>query len=76
MYKVDPPGPGDHLAMHLAIDGWALFREGDEAKLQATAEEKKKAAADEARKEAQKQVNQRKEQAGERDNDMLTSWLQ
>lgn len=34
MYKVDPPGPGDHLAMHLAIDGWALFREGDEAKLQ------------------------------------------
>lgn len=56
MYKVDPPGPGDHLAMHLAIDGWALFREGDEAKLQATAEEKKKAAADEARKEAQKQV--------------------
>lgn len=56
MYKVDPPGPGDHLAMHLAIDGWALFREGDEAKLQATAEEKKKAAADEARKETQKQV--------------------
>lgn len=56
MYKIDPPGPGDHLAMHLAIDGWALFREGDEAKLQAAAEEKKKAAADEARKEAQKQV--------------------
>lgn len=55
-YKVDPPGPGDHLAMHLAIDGWALFREGDEAKLQAAAEEKKKAAADEARKAAQKQV--------------------
>lgn len=56
MYKVDPPGPGDHLAMHLAIDGWALFREGDEAKLQAAAEEKKKAAADEAKKEAQKQA--------------------
>ncbi|CAM9435129.1 unnamed protein product, partial [Ectocarpus sp. 4 AP-2014] len=56
MYKIDPPGPGDHLAMHLAIDGWALFREGDEAKLQATAEEKRKAAADEARKEAQKQA--------------------
>lgn len=59
MYKVDPPGPGDHLAMHLAIDGWALFREGDEAKLQATAEEKRKAAADEARKEAQKQASKR-----------------
>lgn len=56
MYKVDPPGPGDHLAMHLAIDGWALFREGDEAKLQTAAEEKKKAAADEARKVAHKQV--------------------
>lgn len=56
MYKVDPPGPGDHLALHLAIDGWALFREGDEAKLQAATEEKRKVAADEARKEAQKQV--------------------
>lgn len=56
MYKVDPPGPGDHLAMHLAIDGWALFREGDEAKLQAAAEERKKASADEAKKEAQKQA--------------------
>lgn len=56
MYKVDPPGPGDHLAMHLAIDGWALFREGDEAKLQTAAEEKRKAMADEARKAAQKQV--------------------
>lgn len=57
MYKVDPPGPGDHLAMHLALEGCALFREGDEAKLQAAAEEKRKAAADEARKEAQKQVS-------------------
>lgn len=61
MYKVDPPGPGDHLAMHLAIDGWALFREGDEAKLQAAAEEKKKASADEAKKEAQKQARNLKE---------------
>lgn len=58
MYKVDPPGPGDHLAMHLAIDGWALFREGDEAKLQAAAEEKRKAAADEAKKKAQKQARE------------------
>lgn len=71
MYKVDPPGPGDHLAMHLAIDGWALFREGDEAKLQATAEEKKKAAADEARKETQKQVTDK----WERGDDRKTQWV-
>ncbi|CAM9651396.1 unnamed protein product, partial [Hapterophycus canaliculatus] len=24
VYKIDPPGPGDHLAMHLAIDGQVL----------------------------------------------------
>ena len=56
MYKVDPPGPGDHLAMHLAIDGCALFRECDEAKLQAANEEQKKAAAEEAKEEFQKQA--------------------
>lgn len=52
---MDPPGPGDHLAMHLSIDGCALFREGDEAKHQAAEEEKKKAAEEEAIREIQKQ---------------------
>lgn len=54
-YKVDPPGPDDHLAMHLSIDGCALFREGEEAKLQAAEAENKKAAEEEAIKEIQKQ---------------------
>ena len=31
MYKVDPPGPGDQLAIHFSLDGCMLHKESPEA---------------------------------------------
>jgi dynein intermediate chain 1, axonemal len=42
MYKIDPPGPGDHLAVHFSMDGCLLFRDSDEAKQQIAYTEQKR----------------------------------
>jgi dynein intermediate chain 1, axonemal len=41
-YKMDPPGPGDHLALHFTMNGSALFKDSDEARQQVAYQEKKK----------------------------------
>lgn len=56
MYKVDPPGPGDHLAIHFSMDGSMLHKESDEAKAQEAAEAKKREDEEEARKLAQQEA--------------------
>ena len=35
MFKVDPPGPGDHLYMHLVKEGSAMHQDSEDAKSQA-----------------------------------------
>ncbi|KAG5177794.1 putative dynein intermediate chain [Tribonema minus] len=52
MYKIDPPGPGDHLAVHFSMDGCLLFRELDEAKQQLAYMEKKREEEEEAKRAA------------------------
>ena len=42
IFKVDPPGPDDHLMMHLAIDGAAMHDSTEEAKAQVHLEQAKK----------------------------------
>lgn len=41
MFKLDPPGNHDHLALHFSMDGCMLSRASDEAKMQEAAERKK-----------------------------------
>ncbi|CAM9173698.1 unnamed protein product, partial [Phaeothamnion confervicola] len=65
-YKMDPPGPGDHLAMHFSIDGSALHVDSDDAKAQEAYESKKREDEDEARKAAQQAASE----AGEDDVDV------
>jgi dynein intermediate chain 1 len=47
-YRVDPPGPGDHLKIHFSMDGSAMHRDSDDAKTDA----KMKLAEQEAKEEA------------------------
>jgi hypothetical protein len=42
---MDPPGPGDHLALHFSMNGSALFKDSDEARQQVAYQEKKKCVA-------------------------------
>jgi dynein intermediate chain 1 len=51
-YKMDPPGPGDHLAVHFSMDGPALFLESDAAKQQLAYEERHRNEKAEAQKAA------------------------
>jgi dynein intermediate chain 1 len=51
-YKVDPPGPGDHLKIHFTMDGSAMHKDSDDAKSQQQAETKKKDAEEEAKQAA------------------------
>jgi dynein intermediate chain 1 len=41
-YKVDPPGPDDHLKIHFQIDGAAMHKDSEGAKSQATREKERK----------------------------------
>jgi len=41
-YKIDPPGPGDHLKIHFSVDGSAMHKDSDEAKAQTSREAKRK----------------------------------
>lgn len=42
VYKIDPPGPGDHLAIHFSLDGCCLHVDSEEAKIQLQMEQKRK----------------------------------
>eukprot|EP00753_Platysulcus_tardus_P002773 PLAT11886.1.p2 GENE.PLAT11886.1~~PLAT11886.1.p2 ORF type:complete len:677 (+),score=331.33 PLAT11886.1:185-2032(+) len=42
MYKPEPPGPSDHLAIHFSMDGCVLHRSSEEGRLQLAAEEAKR----------------------------------
>ncbi|KAL7995424.1 putative WD40/YVTN repeat-like-containing domain superfamily, WD40-repeat-containing [Plasmopara halstedii] len=39
-YKVDPPGPGDHLHMHFCYDGSMMHKESEDAKTQTAFDQK------------------------------------
>ncbi len=41
VFKVDPPGPLDHLAVHFSIDGASIHVNSDEAKEQITCNERR-----------------------------------
>ncbi len=42
VFKVDPPGPLDHLAVHFSIDGASIHVNSDEAKEQISCKERRK----------------------------------
>lgn len=66
MYKVDPPGPGDHLYLHLTIEGSAIHRESEDAKTQAAFNIKKIEDEREARELALRDAREEAEGRGEK----------
>ncbi|RLN97191.1 hypothetical protein BBJ28_00016953, partial [Nothophytophthora sp. Chile5] len=65
-YKVDPPGPGDHLYVHLACDGSMIHKESEDAKTQAAFDQKNAEEEKEARELAIKQAKEEAEAKGEK----------
>jgi dynein intermediate chain 1 len=65
-FKMDPPGPGDHLFVHLYTDGSMLHRESEDAKTQAAFEQKMAEEAKEARELAIRQAKEEAEAKGEK----------
>ncbi|TYZ59344.1 hypothetical protein PybrP1_008524 [[Pythium] brassicae (nom. inval.)] len=65
-YKVDPPGPGDHLYVHLCADGSMLHKESEDAKTQAAFDQKRAEEEKEARELAVKQAKEEAEAKGEK----------
>lgn len=65
-FKMDPPGPGDHLFVHLCADGSMLHRESEDAKTQAAFEQKMAEEAKEARELAIRQAKEEAEAKGEK----------
>jgi len=66
-YKIDPPGPGDHLKIHFSHDGSAMHKDSDEAKAQTSLEARKK---DEEDQKAQAAADEAKESG---DTDLVTT---
>jgi len=62
-YKVDPPGPGDSLAIHFSLDGCTLHEDSPEAKEQEAYRAQKR----EAEEEERKKIAQQAAEAGEED---------
>lgn len=60
-YKVDPPGPGDALAIHFSLDGCMLHKDSPEAKEQESYREQQA----EAEAEERKRLAQQAQEAGE-----------
>ncbi|KAF4321612.1 hypothetical protein BBO99_00000751 [Phytophthora kernoviae] len=65
-YKVDPPGPGDHLYVHLCCDGSMIHKESEDAKTQAAFDQKNAEEEKEARELAIKQAKEEAEVKGEK----------
>lgn len=65
-FKMDPPGSGDHLFVHLCEDGSMLHRESEDAKTQAAFEQKMAEEAKEARELAIRQAKEEAEAKGEK----------
>lgn len=65
-YKVDPPGPGDHLYLHFCEDGSMIHKESEDAKTQAAFDQKKAEEEKEARELAIKQAKEEAEAKGEK----------
>lgn len=65
-YKVDPPGPGDHLYVHLCNDGSMLHKESEDAKTQAAFDQKRAEEEKEARELAIKQAKEEADAKGEK----------
>ncbi|TMW68544.1 hypothetical protein Poli38472_006012 [Pythium oligandrum] len=65
-YKVDPPGPGDHLYVHLWADGSMIHKESEDAKTQAAFDQKRAEEEREARDLAIKQAKEEAESKGEK----------
>lgn len=65
-YKVDPPGPGDHLYVHLCCDGSMIHKESEDAKTQAAFDQKYAEEEKEARELAIKQAKEEAETKGEK----------
>ncbi|KAF0715155.1 hypothetical protein AaE_011396 [Aphanomyces astaci] len=66
MYKVDPPGPGDNLYLHLSSEGSMIHKESEDAKVQAAYDMKKAEEEKEARDAAIKQAKEEAEAKGEK----------
>ncbi|OQR88215.1 dynein intermediate chain 2 [Achlya hypogyna] len=66
MYKVDPPGPGDNLHLHLALEGSMIHKESEDAKAQAAYDMKKAEEEKEARDAAIKQAKEEADAKGEK----------
>ncbi|CCI39960.1 unnamed protein product [Albugo candida] len=66
VYKIDPPGPGDHLCILYSADGSLIHKDSEEAKLQASLEQKKADEEREARETAIKQAKEEAEAKGEK----------
>lgn len=66
MYKVDPPGPGDHLYLHLQMQGSAMHKDSEDAKAQAAYNVKKLEDEREARELGLKQAREEAESRGEK----------
>ncbi|ETW00348.1 hypothetical protein H310_06996 [Aphanomyces invadans] len=66
MYKVDPPGPGDNLFLHLSSEGSMIHKESEDAKVQAAYDMKKAEEEKEARDAAIKQAKEEAEAKGEK----------
>ncbi|KAF1794870.1 RAVE complex protein Rav1 C-terminal [Phytophthora cactorum] len=65
-YKVDPPGPGDHLYVHLCCDGSMIHKESEDAKTQAAFDQKYAEEEKEARELSIKQAKEEAEAKGEK----------
>jgi dynein intermediate chain 1 len=65
-YKVDPPGPGDHLFLHLIADGSMIHKDSEDAKTQAAFDQKKAEEEREAREIAIRQAKEEAEAKGEK----------
>lgn len=65
-YKVDPPGSGDHLYVHLCYDGSMIHKESEDAKTQAAFDQKLAEEEKEARELGIKQAREEAEVKGEK----------
>uniref|UniRef100_K3X8Q8 Uncharacterized protein n=1 Tax=Globisporangium ultimum (strain ATCC 200006 / CBS 805.95 / DAOM BR144) TaxID=431595 RepID=K3X8Q8_GLOUD len=65
-YKVDPPGPGDHLYVHLCADGSMIHKDSEDAKTQAAFDQKRAEEEKEARELAIKQAKEEADAKGEK----------
>lgn len=66
MYKVDPPGPGDHLYLHLEMAGSAMHKDSEDAKAQASYNLKKLEEEQELRQEGLTIAREEAEARGEK----------